>query len=117
MHTTRQIWYAVGITLCVITAIMVAAFIESPRAFLPIHSDRNMEGTNAKDQRTGTISFQTGLNQCEQAKFDNISGQMTEPRPVACDNVSISDKPVIPVPTGPVHRLEGIRKFFAGNGD
>ncbi len=112
MHTTRQIWYAVGITLSVIIMIAGAAFIDNPSAFFPGHSDRDMKGTNIKDRRTGTISFQTDPYHCEQAKFDNITGRITEPRP--CDDRSISDTPVVPVPTGTLHRLEDIRKSFVG---
>jgi hypothetical protein len=108
MHTTRQIWYALGITFCVITAIIDAALITDHSAFFPKHSNRAIEGTNAKDLRTGTISVQTDPYHCEQEKFDNVTGRISDPRP--CDNLGD-----IPMPEGTLHRLENIRKAFSGD--
>lgn len=112
MHTTRQMWYAVGITFFVITTIVSAAFITNPSAFFPDHSDRKMEGTNTRDLRTGTIRLETDPDHCEQTKFDNVTGRIAEPRP--CDDRIISDLRGIPVPKGTWHRLEGIRESFPG---
>lgn len=113
MHTTRQICYAVGITFFVMATIISTTFITNRSAFFPDHLDRYRQGTNTKDLRTGTISFQTDPDQCEQAKFDNVTGQITDLRP--CDDRIISDARGIPVPTGTLHRLQGIRKSFAGD--
>ena len=113
MHGTRQVWCAVGITFFVITTIVSAAFITNYSAVFPVHSDRDTEGANAKDRSTGTISFQTDPEHCEQAKFDNITGRITEPRP--CDDRVVFDSRGVPVPIGTLHRLEAIRKSFAGD--
>ena len=112
MHTTRQIWYAVDITFSVIAVIASAAIIANPSALFLAHSDRAREGSNFQDQRTGTISLQTEPDHCEQAKFDNVTGRITEPEP--CDDQIVVGSRRIPAPVGTLHRLEAIRKSFSG---
>jgi hypothetical protein len=114
MQKTRQILFAVAITVSVIVTIASAALITNPSAFFASHSERDIAGTNKEDRRMGTISFEIDPDHCQQAKFDNVTGRITEPRP--CDNRIISDSRGMPVPMGTMHRLESIRKSFAGGG-
>ena len=108
MHTTRQLCYAIGVTLLVMATVISASFITKHYTFLFDPSRQDSHRTNTKDLRTGTINIQTDPYRCEQAKFDNVTGRISDPRP--CDDLG-----GMPMPKGTLHRVEEIRKSFAGD--
>lgn len=114
--STRQVWYALGITFFVIATIVSVAIAANPLGlfhFLP-QADQSTEGAGRADQRAGRIILQISPDQCRQMEFDNVTGQIGG-KSAPCETAV--DSHGAPLPLGTLHRLDAISKSFAHGGN
>lgn len=112
MSWNRQRSYALGITLCVVVAVIVVAITTDPFGLSPFKEKTGRSPGAGKDAyRVGSIIFETDPTRCEEIKFDNLTGHFSESQP--CDS-AVGGVGGEPAPIGTFNRLESIRRSFVG---
>jgi hypothetical protein len=106
----QERWKTVIASCCVIGIVgYLATTIDFSAALGPKKSSES--SSSQEEMGAGRIVLQADAPQCQQMKFDNRSGRLSEDY-TPCDNQVAFDSRGVPVPRGTIHRLDSISKPF-----
>jgi hypothetical protein len=110
----RDIFVSSLFAIAMVAALAVAAEFGVPWISQSI-SSAAINTADADDSQIGTVTLQTGEDECELMKFNNETGRTIQSETRCHKDVTV-DAHDVPIPTGTVHRLDAISRSFLASG-